>query len=354
MPDASPIVRSVGTALPPHVATQDEIIEALRGLWTREHFNPARLEALHRAVKVKTRHLARPLSEYAALDSFQRRNDAWLDSATALGADAVRDAVSRAGLSLKDVSHLTFVSVTGVATPSVDARLVNLLGLRTDVKRTPIFGLGCVAGAAGLARAADTLRAFPGEVSVLLSVELCSLTLQRDDLSVANVISSGLFGDAAAAVVLEGAGRSATGPRVVASESVFYPDTERVMGWDVGDGGLKVVLSQSVPALIRERIGGDVDRFLAAHGLARSDIDHWVLHTGGPKVLEAFEDALTLPEGALHRSWKSLETIGNCSSASVLHVLADLEASNEPQAGQWGLLAAMGPGFCAELVLLRW
>lgn len=354
MSDASPTVRAVGTALPPHVATQDEIIGALQGLWAKEHFNPDRLEALHRAVRVNTRHLALPLSDYVALDTFQRRNDAWIEAATDLGEAAVQNAVARAGLSLQDISHLMFVSVTGVATPSIDARLVNRMGLRTDLRRTPLFGLGCVAGAAGLARAADTLRAFPEDVSVLLSVELCSLTLQRDDLSVANVISSGLFGDAAAAVVLEGNQRGAKGPRVVASESVFYPNTERVMGWDVGNGGLKVVLAQSVPTLIRERIGGDVDRFLTKYGLARTDIDHWVLHTGGPKVLEAFEEALTLPENALARSWKSLETIGNCSSSSVLHVLSDLMTSDEPRDGQLGLLAAMGPGFCAELVLLRW
>ncbi len=354
MPDASPTVRAIGTALPPHVATQDEIIGALQALWAKEHFNPARLEALHRAVRVNTRHLALPLADYVALDSFQLRNDAWIEAATDLGEAAVKNAISRAGLSLQDISHLMFVSVTGVATPSIDARLINRMGLRADLRRTPLFGLGCVAGAAGLARAADTLRAFPDDVSVLLSVELCSLTLQRDDLSVANVISSGLFGDAAAAVVLEGNRRGAKGPKVVASESVFYRDTERVMGWDVGSGGLKVVLSQSVPTLIRERIGGDVDRFLARYGLARTDVDHWVMHTGGPKVLEAFEETLSLPPDALERSWRSLETIGNCSSSSVLHVLADLMSSDAPREGQLGLLAAMGPGFCAELVLLRW
>src|SRR5690606_34543768 len=156
------------------------------------------------------------LAEYAALDTFQRRNDAWIAAATDLGEAAVRDALSRTGLSPRDLDHLIFVSVTGVATPSIDARLVNRMGLRDDLRRTPIFGLGCVAGAAGLARAADTLRAFPNDVSVLLSVELCSLTLLRDDLSVANVISSGLFGDAAAAVVIEGSGRGAKGPKVVA------------------------------------------------------------------------------------------------------------------------------------------
>ena len=226
------------------------------------------------------------------------------------------------------------------------------------MRRTPIFGLGCVGGAAGIARASDYLRAFPDRVAVLLSVELCSLTLQRDDFSIPNIIASGLFGDGAAAVVLTGGARTprATGaaPRVVATGSVFYPDTERVMGWDIVDTGFKVVLSAKVPEVVREHVRGDVDAFLAAHGLARSDIRHWIAHTGGPKVLEAFEAALELPAGALARSWQSLRETGNLSSASVLFVLGELLDSGEARPGDLGLLMAMGPGFCAELVLLRW
>jgi alkylresorcinol/alkylpyrone synthase len=267
----------------------------------------------------------------------------------------VHAALDGAGLAPRDIDHLFFVTVTGIATPSIDARLVNRLGLRPDVKRTPIFGLGCVAGAAGTARASDALRAFPVEVAVLLSVELCSLTLQREDLSVANIIASGLFGDGAAAVVLEGGDRpGARGPRVVATRSVFYPGTEDVMGWDVVDGGFKVVLSARVPEVVASHIGGDVDAFLAAHGLARRDLRHVVAHTGGPRVLEAFGAALELPREALELSWRSLADVGNLSSASVLFVLADLLETGAARPGDWGLLCAMGPGFCAELVLLRW
>jgi alkylresorcinol/alkylpyrone synthase len=224
--------------LPPHRVEQEELIAALRGLWAAKHFNVERLEELHRAVKVSARHLALPLSEYARLDTFQKSNDAWIAAAQDLGEAALRTALDRAGLVPDEVDHLVFVTVTGIATPSLDARLVNRLRMKRTVKRTPIFGLGCVAGAAGLARAADDLRAAPGEVAVLLSVELCSLTLQREDVSVANIISSGLFGDGAAAVVLAGGARRAQGPRVAATRSVFYPDTERVMGWDVVDSGL--------------------------------------------------------------------------------------------------------------------
>lgn len=355
---SQPLVRSVGTALPPHYADQETLIAALRDLWATKHFNIARLEDLHRSVQVAGRYLALPVEQYAALDSFEKRNDAWIRVAQDIGAEAVSAALAEAGLTPRDVDHLFFVTVTGIATPSIDARLVNRLGMRPDVKRTPIFGLGCVAGAAGTARASDYLRAFPDEVAVLLSVELCSLTHQREDLSIANIIASGLFGDGAAAVVLSGGGRGSTSeyaiPRVLATSSVFYPDTEAVMGWDVVNSGFRVVLSSKVPALVKDRIRTDVDAFLAKHGLDRSSIRHWVAHTGGPKVLSAIEEALELPKNALDRSWRSLSKTGNLSSASVLFVLGELLESREAKPGDLGLLMAMGPGFCSELVLLRW
>ncbi|GEJ58491.1 type III polyketide synthase [Anaeromyxobacter diazotrophicus] len=352
--DAAPRLTAVGRALPRHHLDQEELIQALRGLWAEKHFNVERLEDLHRAVQVSGRYLALPLEAYASLDSFRKCNDAFVEVAQELGAEAIQQALARAGLRPRDVDHVFFVTVTGVATPSIDARLVNRLGLKPSVKRTPIFGLGCLAGAAGTARAADYLRAFPGEVALLLSVELCSLTLQRQDLSVANIIASGLFGDGAAALALTGGDRGAAGPRVLATRSVFYPDTERVMGWDVVDTGFKLVLSAGAPDVIREHLGGDVDAFLAEHHLTRRDVRHWVAHTGGPKILQAMETSLALPEGALARSWRSLRDIGNLSSASVLFVLGDLLESGEARPGDLGVMAAMGPGFCAELVLLRW
>jgi alkylresorcinol/alkylpyrone synthase len=359
-PSSRPPVRILAAvrALPDHYADQASLTAALREAWGGVHFNAERLEELHQAVRVSGRHLALPLEAYRELTSFARRNDAWTRAAVDLGEVAVRDALGQAGLSPSDVDHVVFVTTTGIATPSIDARLVNRLGLRRDVKRTPLFGLGCAGGAAGLSRASDLLAAVPGQVAVLLSVELCSLTLQRDDLSVPNVIASGLFGDGAAAVVLAGGDRApggaGTGPAVIASGSAFYPGTERVMGWDVVESGFKVVLSARVPALVRENLRADVDAFLAKNGLARPSVRHWIAHTGGPKVLQAFESALEIREGALARSWTSLKEVGNLSSASVLFVLADLLASGEPEKGDLGLLMAMGPGFSSELVLLKW
>ena len=353
-----PLVRAVGRSLPKHYADQETLIAAFRDAWAGTHFNVERLEELHRAVQVSGRHLAVPIEEYKELTSFARRNEVWTEVAVDLGEAAVRDALQRAGLEPQDVDHLFFVTTTGIATPSIDARLANTLRLRQDVRRTPIFGLGCAAGAAGIARAADYLRAYPGQVAVLLSVELCSLTLQRDDFSIPNIISSGLFGDGAAAVVLTGAAHAtsgnAAGPRVTATGSVFYRDTERVMGWDIVDTGFKVVLSAKVPEVVHEHVRGDVDAFLAANGLERTRIRHWIAHTGGPKVLKAFEETLELPADALARSWKSLRETGNLSSAAVLFVLGELLDSGEARKGDHGLLMSMGPGFFSELVLLQW
>ncbi len=349
-----PRVAAVGRALPKNWYDQETLLAALRAYWAARHYNADRLADLHRAVQVKGRHLALPLEAYPALDTFRKSNDAWIAAATDLGEEAVRAALGKAGLAPGDVDHLFFATVTGLSVPSLDARLANRLHLRRGAKRTPIFGLGCAAGAAGTARAADLLRAFPGDVAVMLSVELCSLTLQRDDASIANAIASGLFGDGAAAAVLCGGDRPARGPRVLGTRAALYPDTEWVMGWEVVDTGFKVVLSGRVPEVIRENVAPDVDAFLAEHGLARRDVAHWIAHTGGPKVLAAFGEALGLPPEALARSRRSLEEVGNLSSASVLFVLGDLLDSGAPREGEFGLLAAMGPGFGAELVLLRW
>ncbi|WNG30659.1 type III polyketide synthase [Cystobacter fuscus] len=354
--DSAPVIRAVERLLPPHYSPQEQIIGALRDLWATRHYNIERLEELHRSVQVDGRFLALPIEEYRGLTTFQQRNDAWIKVASELSEQVVGKALERTGLTPRDVDHIFFVTVTGISTPSVDARLMNRMRMRSDVKRTPIFGLGCVAGAAGVSRASDYLRAWKGQTALLITVELCSLTLQREDLSIPNIIASGLFGDGAACVVLQGSDKApaAAGPRIVATRSVLFPDTERIMGWDVVDSGFKVVLSAKVPQLVREHICRDVDGFLGEHGLTRKDIKHWVAHTGGPKVLQAFEDSLELVAGSLERSWKSLHEVGNLSSASVLFVLGDTLESGVAQPGDWGVMMAMGPGFCAELVLLRW
>ncbi len=347
-------IASVGAAFPPQYYSQERLLEEFKRAWSPQLYNQGRLEALHKNVLVGGRHLALPIEEYSNLEGWGQSNDAWIRVAQDVGEQAIRRALAQAGFEPADVDCIIFVSVTGVATPSIDARLVNRLDLSPRVKRLPIFGLGCVGGAAGISRAADYVKAYPDEVAVLLSVELCSLTLQLQDLSIPNLISSGLFGDGAAAVIVVGEERPASGPRIVATRSVFYPDTERVMGWDISEKGFQVVLSADVPEMARRNLRQDVDDFLGAQGLSRSDIVSWVAHPGGPKVVTALEDALELQPDALDLTRESLETVGNLSSTSVLLVLQETMRSRRPEPGSYGMLLAMGPGFCSELVLLEW
>ena len=347
---------AVGTALPPHRYEQDELIAAFQAYWGRTHHNLRRVEQLHKAVRVGGRNLALPLERYPDL-TFGAANQAFAEVAVDVGAEALQGALDRAGLAATDLDAIYFTTVTGVATPSIDARLVNRLGLRDDVRRVPMFGLGCVAGAAGISRLDDFLRGRPSGAAALVSVELCSLTLQRKDLTIPNLIASGLFGDGASAVVALGAeraGAEAGGPRVIDTRSRFYRDTEHVMGWEVEDTGFRIVLSPDVPQMVLDHLRDDVDAFLALHDLSRADIGTWVCHPGGPKVLTAFEQALELPREALQLTWDSLGDVGNLSSSSVLFVLRDTLRERPPPPGSWGMMLAMGPGFCSELVLLRW
>ena len=352
----SPLMRAIACALPENYYAQEVLTAALWQTWGGGEEGRTRFERIHRAVGVRGRHLALPMTAYPELGSFAKANDAWIRIAAELGTSALEGALRGAELTPADVDHLFFTTVTGIAAPSIDARLINRLAMRSDIKRTPIFGLGCVGGAAGVARAADYLLAFPDQVAVLLSIELCSLTLQFGDRSIANTIATGLFGDGAAAVVLCGGARETNGvlPRIIASRSVFFPNTEDLMGWEVVETGFQVVLAAGVPDLIRETLRTSVDAFLTQHNLSRSKITHWIAHTGGPKVLEAIEAALELPRCALGLSWQSLAKVGNLSSASVLFVAAEMLESKVAHPGEYGVLLAMGPGFCGELVLLRW
>lgn len=316
--------------------------------------NPEVIDRLHSRCGVERRHLVLPLQAYERLATWGEANDLWINFAQTLGRDAICRAITPLGLAPADIDALYFVSVTGVASPSIDARLVNRMGLSPNIKRNPIFGLGCVAGAAGIARAADYVRAFPDQIAVVLAVELCSLTWQRDDVKMANMISTGLFGDGAAAAVVAGRDTDFAGPEIVATKSVFYPGSEDVMGWDISESGFHIVLSPDVPRVIRANLGADVGAFLAESGLERKDIASWIIHTGGPKVLEAVEDSLGLSPNALQLSWECLRQMGNLSSASVLVVLQKALTQQREQPGAYSILAAMGPGFCSELVLLRW
>jgi alkylresorcinol/alkylpyrone synthase len=347
---AEPSIAAVAVKFPPNRYTQDEAIGALTDFAGPEF----RRFALSSGVEF--RNTALPLSRYSQLSGFTEANDAYVEIALDLAEQAFLAALDEAKVKPSEVDIVFSTTVTGLAVPTLEARLAARVGLRQDVKRVPLFGLGCVAGAAGTARMHDYLRAFPDQVAALLAVELCSLTIQRKDNSVANLVATSLFGDGAAAVIAKGANRAAAGrpgPRVLATRSRIYPDTEEVMGWRIGSDGFRIVLSVDVATITEKYLGEDVRGFLADHGLTPEDVSTWVCHPGGPRVIEAVENVLDLPGNALDHTRNSLRNNGNLSSVSVLDVLR-ANIADPPPAGSFGLMIAMGPAFCSELVLLAW
>jgi alkylresorcinol/alkylpyrone synthase len=347
--DASPTpsIAAVAVEFPPHQVGQQEALSGLTG------FGGPQFDRFGARSGVQTRRIALPLPQYGKLSGFTEANDIFIETALELGERALLSALDAAKVNAAEVDIVFSTTVTGLAVPTLEARLATRVGLRPDVKRVPLFGLGCVAGAAGVARMHDYLLAFPDHVSVLLAVELCSLTLQRDDYSIANLVAASLFGDGAAAVVAKGAARTPAGPRVLATRSRLYPDTEDVMGWNIGTNGFQIKLSTEVATVAEKYLGEDVRNFLSDHGLTPADISTWVCHPGGPKVIEAVENTLDLPADALDHTRNSLRENANLSSVSVLDVLR-ANMADPPPAGSFGLMLAMGPGFCSELVLLGW
>jgi alkylresorcinol/alkylpyrone synthase len=348
------IIAGAASALPKNEYDQRVLLAALKAYWGPRMEEPRFLERLHQRVGVERRCLALPMEAYYGLNTWGQANDKWIEVALDLAEEGLTLALKRSGLRAAQLGAIYSVSVTGIASPSLEARLMNRMKLPAHIKRVPIFGLGCVAGAAGVARAADYVKAYPEQAAAVIAVELCSLTLQKDDLSAANLISSGLFGDGCGVALVAGAETGARGPRIVATRSVFYPNTEHVMGWQISEKGFRIVLSREVPEMVEKNLAGDTDAFLADQGLTRANIGSWILHTGGPRVLEATQTALNLPEGALEASWECLRRTGNLSSASVLLVLEETIENRRPAAGTYSLMAAMGPAFCSELLLLQW
>jgi alkylresorcinol/alkylpyrone synthase len=351
---------TVRSAFPAHRYPQAELTRKIAELSSLAPVQRALLERLHGNAGVSTRHTVLPLSEYDSLRQGVFANDRYIEEATDLGERALRRALDGAGLDGRDVDLLIVTSVTGVSVPSLDARLIPRLGLRPHVKRLPIFGLGCVAGAAALARLHDYLLAWPGHTAALLAVELCSLALPTTGVTTADLVASGLFGDGSAALVATGgpsgpSGSSGlSGPQVIASRSEVYPDSGDTLGWRLAPDGFRIVLTADLADVVERRLNGSVSSFLASHGLTAKEITTWVCHPGGPNVIDAICASLKLPDSAVELSRRSLADVGNLSSVSVLHVLEQTIDICPPPPGSVGLMIGLGPGVSVELVLLRW
>jgi alkylresorcinol/alkylpyrone synthase len=358
----TPRILAVRSALPANWCTQAEFTEAFADRGRMSAPERSLLERLHAAAEVETRHTVLPLAECGTLLGAQAVNDRYIGEATALGGQALRSALDAAGVAADDLDLLIVTSVTGVAVPSLDARLIPLLGMRPDIRRLPIFGLGCVAGAAALGRLHDYLLGWPGHTAALLAIELCSLNWPTSGITPADMVAAGLFGDGAVALVAHGgadapaagAGERPGGPQVIASRSAVYPDSGDALGWRLSSDCFRIVLTTELPAVVESGIADTVAEFLAGHGLTVDDIGSWICHPGGPKVIDAVQRALKLPDSAVAASRRSLTEVGNLSSASVLHILEMVADTKRPPPGTPGLMIGLGPGVSAELVLLRW
>ncbi len=346
-------VVATATSVPEYAITREDVKRYFQRVF---NLGEERVNAMMSIVdnsQVKRRYCIHPIDYIIEPRPLARISEEYIEHSIRLGERAATDALHRAGIPAEAIDLLITVSCTGVMIPSLDAHLINRMGFRSDVRRLPITELGCAAGAAALGRAYDFLRAWPQGNVLIVAVELPSLTFQRGNTSQANLISSILFGDGAAAAVIAGHSRKG-GVRLLGTESFLFPNSIDAMGFDLKETGFHIVLSRDVPQMIRERIGALVDGFLARHGLSRQEIAAYVMHPGGQKLLFFIEEELGLQRPQTQPSWDVLANYGNLSSASVLFVLNQWMERQPPSPGQHGLLAAFGPGFSAELALLQW
>jgi alkylresorcinol/alkylpyrone synthase len=348
----------VGTAVPPYVIHQDQARELAARHFERYLSHMDRLKTVFQHAEIDTRYFVVPLEWWnTAEHSLPERNQIYLREAARIGQQAIEAALDAAGLIVQDIDNLIVVSSSGIATPSLDAILMNLMGMRPDVRRVPIWGLGCAGAVAGLARAAEMTRVYPDSITVLVAVETCGLTFQFGDTSKKNFIATSLFADGAAAAVLTGEPRTEQNAQptlqICDSQSTLWPDTLGVMGWNVVDQGFGVIFGSEIPRYVSDLFRPEVDRFLGKHELRVEQIDHFIFHPGGAKVIDAYDEALDLTNGHLDPSREILRLYGNMSSPTVLFVLDYILQHCDCKRGDYGLVAALGPGFSAEQMLVH-
>jgi alkylresorcinol/alkylpyrone synthase len=336
---------AVATAVPPHVIRQSDVVELTTKIFDRKQSEIERLLPVYANAGIETRHSCVPLDWYAGEHTWAQRNAIYVENAVTLLADAATRCLEQTGRGFADVDALVTVSTTGISTPSLDALLLERLPFRRDVMRLPVFGLGCAGGVLGLSRAASLARAQPGARVLFLVVELCALTFRKRDQSKSNIIATALFGDGAAAALLDS---EADGPAVAAWGEYMWPDSLDVMGWNVTDDGLGVLFSRDIPTLVRTQFREATDGFLSGRGLTLADIDGFICHPGGAKVITALEESFGVPEGTLDEARAVLRQYGNMSAA-VLFVLERMLARKRRRS----LMTALGPGFTAAFLTLE-
>jgi alkylresorcinol/alkylpyrone synthase len=329
--------------------------QSLAAEFARTHFGPnfgdiERLIGVFTTSRIQNRQFCVPPEWFYSPKSFQEKNDKYLEWATKLGEEAARKCLVDVNVQPTEVDNIIFVSTTGLATPSIDARLINLLKTRSDIKRTPIWGLGCVGGACGLAMAHDYIKAYPKAKVLLVAVELCGLTFQHNDLGKSNLVAMALFADGAAAVLL---GNDGSGPEIIATRTTTWPDSLNVMGWNVLNEGLQVVFARAIPGIVKKQAKGDIETFLAMNNLTLNDIEYFLFHPGGARVVDAYKEALGLNSDSLNITEGVLRDHGNMSAVTILYVLDEFLKSGPKKAGAYGLMTALGPGFSAQNILFK-
>ncbi len=351
-----PYISGISTANPPNVLGQQDAKLFARQLFgsQADHLLPAFDNAL-----IDRRHFATELDWFSKPHTFTETNDRYIESAVALAGEVVNKLAEQCSIGTEDFDALFFVSTTGISTPSIDARLFNKIPLQKHIKRIPIWGLGCAAGVAGIARASEYVRAFPKHRALVVSVELCSLAFQLNDHSKSNIIAAALFADGAAACLVAGdevehPRNNFSHPSIISSLSTIYPDTLDVMGWRISSDGFKIVLSKSIPTIVTTLVRENIEELLTTHQIGIEDIKHYAAHPGGAKVMEAYAEALALSNGELRHSMDVLRDFGNMSSATVFFILDRLLRETRNEENAYGLISALGPGFSSELVLVQW
>ncbi len=351
-----PRIAAVATALPPYKITQAEARAFAASYFRSQRRDVDRLLPVFDHSGIESRYLCVPPDWFTSPKTFAEKNGLYIDWCTRLGAQVMHDCLDQAGLSAGRIDHLIFVSTTGLATPSIDSRLINVLGLRSHVRRTPIWGLGCAGGAAGLSHTYREAISDPNAVVMLVTVELCGLTFHFGDFSKSNFIASALFADGAAGALVVGddvTECAAGGPAILAAQSTIWPDSLDVMGWNFDNVGMQVVFSHAIPGIVKEKTRQNMDEFLGEHDLTFEQVRHLVVHPGGAKVIDAYQNALSLDSGRMAQARTVLRDFGNMSAPTVLFVLKQTLANGSVSPGDYGVLTALGPGFSAENVLLR-